>query len=124
MDEQRPVEGEFSSMVAGLAASAMAVLSQVEILLQPGAISVEDEAKEGESKPLPADEREKLIRDGLASIRQLVDTLVVLEQKTKGNLTDDEAKLLEGAVSELRIGFVELANRPIPTAREAEGDAE
>jgi hypothetical protein len=38
--------------------------------------------------------------------RQSVDTLELLQQKTQGNLSDDEAKLLEGVLYELRMTFV------------------
>ena len=38
-----------------------------------------------------------------------IDTLAVLEEKTKGNLSDDEAKLLENALYQTRMQYVELA---------------
>jgi hypothetical protein len=38
--------------------------------------------------------------------RQTIDTLELLEEKTQGNLSDDEAKLLEGILYELRMAFV------------------
>jgi hypothetical protein len=40
--------------------------------------------------------------------RAHIDLLGVLEEKTKGNLTDEEQKLLEGVLYELRMQFVEL----------------
>jgi hypothetical protein len=40
--------------------------------------------------------------------RQSVDMLAVLEEKTRGNLTSDEQKLLDSAVFELRMGFLEI----------------
>jgi hypothetical protein len=43
--------------------------------------------------------------------RHLIDTLDILQQKTKGNLTGEEAQLLEAAVHQLRMTFVE-AQRP------------
>lgn len=39
--------------------------------------------------------------------RQTVDTLALLEEKTRGNLTDDEQKLLESVLAELRLRYVE-----------------
>ena len=39
--------------------------------------------------------------------RHLIDTLAVLQEKTKGNLTSEEAQLLEAAVHQLRLAFVE-----------------
>ena len=38
-----------------------------------------------------------------------IDTLAVLEQRTKGNLTDEEAKLLDQALYETRMQYVQLA---------------
>ncbi len=40
--------------------------------------------------------------------RAHIDLLGVLEEKTKGNLTGEEAKLLQGVLYELRMQFVEL----------------
>lgn len=40
-----------------------------------------------------------------------IDTLSVLEEKTKGNLSDEEAKLLDQALYETRLTYVELAQR-------------
>ena len=40
-----------------------------------------------------------------------IDTLSVLEQKTAGNVTDDEKQLLDKAVYEVRMMFVEIAQR-------------
>lgn len=37
-----------------------------------------------------------------------IDLLGVIEEKTKGNLTDEERKLLTGILHELRMQFVEL----------------
>ncbi|MEM1109585.1 MAG: DUF1844 domain-containing protein [Planctomycetota bacterium] len=42
--------------------------------------------------------------------RYQIDLLTVLEEKTKGNLTDDEAKMLSGALYELRSRYVQVAN--------------
>jgi hypothetical protein len=40
--------------------------------------------------------------------RQSIDMLAVIEEKSKGNLTDDEQKLLSSALFELRMGFLEI----------------
>jgi hypothetical protein len=37
-----------------------------------------------------------------------IDMLGVIEEKTKGNLTDEEAKMLEGTLSQLRMIFVKV----------------
>lgn len=39
--------------------------------------------------------------------RHFIDMLGVLEAKTKGNLTDDEAKTLERTLHELRVLFLD-----------------
>jgi hypothetical protein len=46
----------------------------------------------------------------LLGARQTIDMLAVLDAKTKGNLTDTEAKLMDTALFELRMGFLEVTN--------------
>ena len=38
-----------------------------------------------------------------------IDLLGVLEEKTRGNLSDDEKKMIEGTLHELRLQYVEIA---------------
>ena len=38
-----------------------------------------------------------------------IDLLGVMEEKTKGNLSDEEAKMLEATLSQLRMTFVQLS---------------
>jgi len=45
--------------------------------------------------------------------RHHIDTLAVLEAKTKGNLTADEQRLLDTTLYELRMRFVSLAQQMI-----------
>jgi len=42
--------------------------------------------------------------------RQTIDSLEMLEAKTRGNLDDEEARLLEGLLYELRMRFVEAGH--------------
>lgn len=42
--------------------------------------------------------------------RYQIDMLSVLEEKTKGNLTDEETKMLAGTLYELRTRYVQAAN--------------
>lgn len=42
--------------------------------------------------------------------RHHIDTLGVIEDKTKGNLTEEEARLLAGTVYELRSTYVQVSN--------------
>jgi uncharacterized protein DUF1844 len=47
-------------------------------------------------------------RVDIIGARQSIDLLGVLEEKTKGNLTDAEARMLESVLFELRMTFLEL----------------
>lgn len=46
----------------------------------------------------------------LLGAKQSIDTLGVLQEKTKGNLTEAEQNLLQNCLYELRVAFVELTN--------------
>ncbi len=41
--------------------------------------------------------------------RHTIDTLVLLEEKTKGNLTEEEAQLLKGILYDVKMRFVNSA---------------
>jgi len=43
----------------------------------------------------------------LAAAKQIIDILGILEEKTKGNLTDSEAKLLGSLLYDLRVQYVD-----------------
>lgn len=45
----------------------------------------------------------------LLMARQDIDLLGVLQEKTKGNLTGDEERLMEQALTDLRMRFVEVS---------------
>jgi len=45
----------------------------------------------------------------LAGARYQIDILALLESKTRGNLSDDEGRLLETVLYELRVAFVEAS---------------
>ncbi len=47
----------------------------------------------------------------LVNARRTIDLLDVLQQKTRGNLTPDEERLLEEVLYELRMSFVEVEKR-------------
>ncbi len=49
-------------------------------------------------------------RQELGAARNIIDLLGVLEQKTKGNLTEDEHALLERVLYDLRMRFVQLSS--------------
>ncbi|MGH9555371.1 MAG: DUF1844 domain-containing protein [Terriglobales bacterium] len=46
----------------------------------------------------------------LVGAQQTIDTIGLLAEKTRGNLTDAEASLLQNSLYELRMAFVELTN--------------
>jgi Domain of unknown function (DUF1844) len=64
----------------------------------------------------------------LIGAKQTIDTLAVLQDKTKGNLSDQEQHLLQNCLYELRMGFVELTNalsrQPPPDLSSAGGKRE
>jgi hypothetical protein len=47
-------------------------------------------------------------RVDLMGARQSIDMLSILVEKTKGNLTSEESRLLDNALFELRMGFLEI----------------
>ena len=55
------------------------------------------------------EEGEQPVAD-LLGAKQTIDTIGLLQEKTKGNLTDQEQHLLQNCLYELRMGFVELTN--------------
>jgi len=46
----------------------------------------------------------------LALAKYNIDMLEMLEEKTKGNLSEDEQQALAGALNELRMAYVKVAN--------------
>jgi len=42
-----------------------------------------------------------------------IDTLAILEEKTKGNLTAEEKKMLDNALYEVRMAYVQAAQGPV-----------
>jgi hypothetical protein len=79
----------FGSLILGLAAQASAALDGQ---LPPGA------AEAGTSNPRHL-------------AQALIDTLAALQEKTRGNLDEDEARLLDQALTALRIRFATGQNR-------------
>jgi hypothetical protein len=58
--------------------------------------------------PNPADGR---IEQNLTMARQTIDLLGLLDEKTQGNLTGEEERVLEQALYELRLRFVEVSEK-------------
>ena len=59
----------------------------------------------------PSGER---IPGDLRSARQTIDMIEVLQEKTRGNLTEDEGRLLDDVLYELRMAYVEVEKRARP----------
>ena len=47
----------------------------------------------------------------LEQARYIIDTIAMLNEKTKGNLNEDESKVVDNILYELRIKYVELNKR-------------
>lgn len=52
------------------------------------------------------------VEQNLALARQTIDLIAMLEDKTKGNLTGDEERLLGQILYDLRMRFVEVSKTP------------
>lgn len=50
----------------------------------------------------------------LHSARQTIDMIEALQEKTRGNLTEDEGRLLDDVLYELRMAYVEVEKRARP----------
>ena len=55
--------------------------------------------------------------------RQTIDILGVLADKTKGNLTDQEARVLQATLYDLRMRFIECCGGDKADGADAAGDA-
>jgi hypothetical protein len=61
---------------------------------------------------IPDPETGKARTPNLAIARQTIDMIEVLEEKTRGNLTSDEAALLRNLLTDLRMRFVTASRGP------------
>jgi len=98
---QRPADMEitFERLIASLYMQAMAQLGMI---------------REENTPPRP----------DVISARQTIDTIALLGEKTKGNLTDRESNMLQNILFELRMAFLEITNvltRPQPPGSVAPG---
>jgi hypothetical protein len=75
---------DFSNFVLSLAATAMVQLGMV-----------------------PDPETGTTVEPNLPIAQHTIDTLAMMREKTRGNLDDDEEKLLDSMLYELRMRFVE-----------------
>ena len=71
-------------------------------------------------------EGEEKTEPNLPLARHSIDMLAMLEQKTKGNLTVEEQRLVENGLTELRFRYVQVADevkrklQPQPEAKKAD----
>ena len=86
-DAHAKVELSFASFILGL--STQALMYMGEMPAAPG-------------QPLRTD---------LVAAQQMIDVLAMLQQKTKGNLDAGEAAMLENALFDLRMRYVDLAKK-------------
>src|SRR5947199_3938493 len=59
---------------------------------------------------LPGPGGERIPAD-FANARRTIDLLEILQQKTRGNLSEDETRMLEDVLYELRLSFVQMTER-------------
>lgn len=63
---------------------------------------------------------EVIVNLGLA--KRMIDTIEMLEEKTKGNLTAPESNFLTNSLYELRMGYVRAANAQKEVSTQEESD--
>jgi hypothetical protein len=59
----------------------------------------------------PEDEKDKEVEPDFELAKFNIDMLGVLETKSKGNLTEEEAKMLQGTLGQLRMIFIQLMKK-------------
>jgi Domain of unknown function (DUF1844) len=82
-DTQKLPPPSFALIVASFAAQASVALGQM---------------------PNPMTNKQEV---NLELAKHAIDTLAILEQKTKGNLTADESAMLEGVLHQMRLSYLE-----------------
>ena len=92
-DAPNPPQVDFGTFVLSLGSSALVHLGEIQ-------------------HPDTAEAKENLL---LA--RQTIDLLAMLQEKTKGNLTETEARFLSDLLADLRLKFVEKS-RGVPAAHQ------
>jgi Domain of unknown function (DUF1844) len=97
--ESRQEESPIPLPPASFAFMVLSLRAQVE--MQLGLMSFSDE-----EKPEP----------DLLLARHTIDMMAVLQEKTKGNLTVEEQRLLENSLTELRFRFVQVSEETAKSA--------
>lgn len=65
---------------------------------------------------IPNPETEEVVIN-LPVVKHVIDTIEMLEEKTKGNLTAPEANFLSNTLYELRMNYIRVASRQEATAQ-------
>ena len=110
-ERESAAQATFSGLVAGIAATAAGLLQHLGALIEGKTPEGTAEAGDAGSDAESPEQRAESIKTGLGNARQYIDTLVLLQQKTKGNLTQEEEQLLGAVLTDLRITFVKLNDR-------------
>ena len=58
----------------------------------------------------------------LPAAQGMIDTLDMLEHRTKGNLSHDEERMLTHVLQELRLNYVDEVQKPAPQPPPGEGE--
>lgn len=95
----------FDSLVETLSMQAMASLNEA---MQP---TTSSESSSDSDSPRESPSGIPDPRFHLAMAKYLIDTLSILQEKTKGNLTADEDQRLEKVLHDLRMGFVAVSRQ-------------
>ncbi|MFQ6091760.1 MAG: DUF1844 domain-containing protein [bacterium] len=64
------------------------------------------------------------IERNMSQAQMSIDMLDMLKEKTKGNLTEEEARLIEGVLFELRMNYVDEVEKDKKKAEEEKREAE
>jgi hypothetical protein len=88
-------QGNFAALVSMLVTQALFALGLLEVKGQEG------QAKEPD----------------LELAKYNIDMLETLEEKTKGNLTDEEKKVLENTLSQIRMAYVQVSGQAQPKSQ-------
>jgi len=93
---------DFRGFLASLAATAAVTINSIKQLK-------DGEGAEQDAEPPSPEEAAKQLETAHLTARHIIDTLSMLQAKTKGNLTDEEHQFLETSLTELRMAYVRVA---------------
>ena len=102
VSERNPADGEHADLMSALFAQMVMQQSNLALMLL------------GKT---PHPQSGKVVRD-IEGAKFFIDQLEMLELKTRGNLSKEEAALLKQSLMALRMAFVECVNSPPPPAED------